>query len=68
MNNISLKSINIKLKNVIINHRWITITERNQVCSICGKKIDHKDQNLRRVKTIVILQENIKVQLIIFVT
>ena len=38
MNNTSLKPINIKHKNVIINDRGIKITEKNQVCSICGKK------------------------------
>ena len=56
---ISLKSINMKHKNVTINDRGITIME---------KKLSMFHKNLRKVKTIVILQKNIKVQLILFIT
>lgn len=66
---ISLKSINMKHKNVTINDRGITIMEKKiKYVPYVEKKIDHKDKNLRKVKTIVILQKNIKVQLILFIT
>ena len=66
---ISLKSINMKHKNVTINDRGITIMEKKlSMFHMWKKKIDHKDKNLRKVKTIVILQKNIKVQLILFIT